>query len=1147
MPRFSRLSLLAPAVALLCGPLARGADDDAQALSAQAVTAMDAGKWQDALETLDRCVTRYDAEALKRFGPSFGVSWYRKGVCELKLQKWEDAAHSFQKCYQDYPNRSRTIANPYNKRALLRWGEALQGAGNPAEALRLYDKFLVERDKTEDGFQPASFYLSRSLCHFATGKIAEGVVDFETAVKNRSGFDTPDSGIAVAFRALVKAALEAKDEKIVSGFINRNRGDLVVAPAEMAACVDLYLSMGAEMAAAGMPLAAAAFFGLVPDTDVMIEDLRARLDRPGDLDAGRLARFQAALAKLEEARRKDTSAEVAKLAGTALLLEQAGDVRGAFSCYQLLERFHGHSPQREEYLFQLVRTGILAGETRQAEQYGTVFTAAYPQSKRNPELKRTMLAALFRSGGFDACARAAAGMQKDFPEGSREQDACLYFLAASDYYLGRTKEAEPLIDQQVSKYPQSEFRQAALWYQASIRSRLGKRAEAAGLLDSFLAAYPDAASNSFMPYALFERASCHAAEKQWPEALAKLERLDQGFAESEVSDTAASLLGQVMMALGRDQEAAGAYRKALGLARERNHPVVAAEALLQLAALLAGEAPDRAKADKELLACADLFWRDYAGNAATSHRFALVQAEAFARNGRSQEAIERLEKAISAADCSEADRGDAAWAFARLFLREHPPERLKEMFLHFPGLAETDRRAQALLRGTALLVLDEPLRKKEPGWEAKATPLMAEIFQDLKNRFAPEDFSTALLIRTGDFLRVTTSAPRQALPYYEEVLKRRDEGLYGRACSGKRRCWPRAAMPRRTRRSRRWSVARGCFRRCRRRSRESGNSWRRSPPAEPRPGSTRSAERMKVKPLLSWMMLLSAAGSFAVEAETVEAYLAPQDGGSLHVKLTGGDRTTLRYEEISTPGVGREIASAGLRSVALVEPPGFQEAMALYGSRHYRAAREKFATVQKAYQDFSFLPDNPATLAGFQIMECLRQEGDLEELAKAAAGFDKSKLSREYQQRQFDLYAMWDDVRNQSWDRVEPVCRERLEERLPGDQRSQVAYGLGLALEAKGKAGEALASYHEAMAAATGAPDATTRQAALHAMRLHRKQPEVAAALAQQGALKSKEAGSTGSGPEMRELLALARAYASHFGAGESLPDDLKDLLPAGK
>jgi hypothetical protein len=293
-------------------------------------------------------------------------------------------------------------------------------------------------------------------------------------------------------------------------------------------------------------------------------------------------------------------------------------------------------------------------------------------------------------------------------------------------------------------------------------------------------------------------------------------------------------------------------------------------------------------------------------------------------------------------------------------------------------------------------------------------------------------------------------------------------------------------------------------------------------------------------------ILLFAACCPVVIAAPVEAYLSPHDGGALHVKLTGGDREKLRYEEISAPGMAREIPVAGLR-ISLVETPGFREAMSLYGSRRYRSAREKFGAIQLAYQDFSFLPDNPSTLAAFQVLECYREEGDLESLVKAAAGFDKSKLTRESQQRQFDLYGMWDAVRSQSWDRLEGICRERLEQRLPGDQRSQAAYCLGLALEARGKADDALASYHEAMVASLGAQDTVTREAALHAMRLYRKKPGVAAALAQRGK-NNKDAGGD-SDPDLRELLALAKNYPAQYAAGQSLPDDLKDLLPgsAGK
>jgi tetratricopeptide (TPR) repeat protein len=784
MRRFSRVPLIVPAMVLLCAPLAQGADDDVQALSAGALTAMDAGKWPEALDLLDRCVTRYDAGALQRFGPSFGVSWYRKGVCELKLQKWQDAAQSFQKCYQDYPNRSRDVGNPYNKRALLRWGEALQGAGDAAGAIRLYNKFLAERDKTDDTFQPASFYIGMALCQFATGKVADGVFDFETALKNRGAFGTPDNGIAAAFRALANATIQAKDEKLLTGFIERNRGDLIVAPADMEPCVELFLALGAETAAAGMPVAAAAFYGLIPDAEVMIEDLRSRLERPAGLDVDRLKRYQAALAGLEEQRRQDTTCDVTRLAATAALLEKQGDLRGAFACYQLLERFHPRSPQREENLFQLVRTAILTGQTLQADQYAAAFATAFPQSKKSAEIRRTMLAMLFQAGDYEACARSASRMLKDFPDGSHDQDACLYFLAGSDYYLGRNQDAAALIDQHIAKYPQSEFRQMALWFQASARSRSGKTEEAAALLDAFLAAYPDGETNLCFPYALFERAACYAGERQWPQALEKLDRLSADFPRSEVAEAANSLRGQVLASLQRNGEAEQAYRKAAAIARERGHESAASEALLELVDLL-GEEKDLAKADKEILSCADQFWKFSATAPAIAHRFAIVQAEPLARAGRRQEALDRLERTIAAADCSAADCEEAACRFWRLYLPKHSPDELREVALHFPGLTDGDKKAQAQVRGMAIAALDDPEKRKEAGWEAKASPVLTALFQDLKNRCAPGDFPTALLVRMGDFLRTTTSAPRQALPFYEEVLKRPDEGLHGRALLGR--------------------------------------------------------------------------------------------------------------------------------------------------------------------------------------------------------------------------------------------------------------------------------------------------------------------------------------------------------------------------
>ena len=70
---------------------------------------------------------------------------------------------SFENCYRKYPNAAQKGnaearsggCNLYHKRALLKWGEAAQGAEDYDMAIRMYKKFLDERDKTAATELPA--------------------------------------------------------------------------------------------------------------------------------------------------------------------------------------------------------------------------------------------------------------------------------------------------------------------------------------------------------------------------------------------------------------------------------------------------------------------------------------------------------------------------------------------------------------------------------------------------------------------------------------------------------------------------------------------------------------------------------------------------------------------------------------------------------------------------------------------------------------------------------------------------------------------------------------------------------------------------------------------------------------------------------
>jgi hypothetical protein len=75
---------------------------------------------------------------------------------------------------------------------------------------------------------------------------------------------------------------------------------------------------------------------------------------------------------------------------------------------------------------------------------------------------------------------------------------------------------------------------------------------------------------------------------------------------------------------------------------------------------------------------------------------------------------------------------------------------------------------------------------KDDARKAAATAMIRTLYQELKTDFAVKDLSDFILVRIGDHLRLKTSTPREALPFYDEVIGRGDvsqrfAALMGRA------------------------------------------------------------------------------------------------------------------------------------------------------------------------------------------------------------------------------------------------------------------------------------------------------------------------------------------------------------------------------
>lgn len=271
------------------------------------------------------------------------------------------------------------------------------------------------------------------------------------------------------------------------------------------------------------------------------------------------------------------------------------------------------------------------------------------------------------------------------------------------------------------------------------------------------------------------------------------------------------------------------------------------------------------------------------------------------------------------------------------------------------------------------------------------------------------------------------------------------------------------------------------------------------------------------------------------------ALLINKDGSVQRAWLVSATKSQLTYRETA---VATELDRARMRdfeSIFLSEPRVYTAAMDLYQARKYQEAKEQFIAIKERFKPVYPVENSHAALAAFYEMECLRKLGDLEGLASALQQFDKSPLTRDTQMRQLELYVLWDAVRTQDWATLEGLASERAKTRLSMDQRAQVSYLHGLALEGLERLDEALFAYHTAMTADAGASEEIVRQSALRVLAILSADADVKRAIRVWGT--EEENKNSAAYTKLIEAGAVARLFELSLGAGTSLPDAYKDFL----
>lgn len=765
-------------------------DNNPQALNHKAVQAMQARDWNAALEHLNEAIESFDKNALILFGPQFGVTWYRKGICEMHLENWGEAVNAFKTCNEKYasiPDRERGGKNIFEKRALLYWGKAAQGAKDFKTALEKYYQFLEERDPVRDKFQPGSFYINLATCHFKLNQISDGLKHLETALENKERFRTPDAGIIGAFQALVETSIESGNDTAVLDLLQSNRADFIIDPYGMGQYSILFLSLAGQAYEAGMETLTVALYQLIPSTTVMLEDINSRFTRLGDRAGVLDGSSTIYKSKLRQAKENLTNMvttgdpiEVVQLSATAFLHEKKGNVRGAYTAYHQLEKFYAESKKREDNLYNLARTASVLGKVSETREFGMRFLDAFPDSKYADSIRRMMLTSLFFNGEYLACIETATEILPSLKEGTKEHDIALHVLGGSYFYTGDYREAKPRIDKHVETYPESDYAQASLYFQASNEASLQFWTKAAKLLDAFLEKYPDPKENVYYDFALFDRANAHYTLEELEPALAKANRLEQEFPNSDVIDRAYNLKGNIFESQGDFEQAITYYAKALEIAESRGNALTAAESLNYLISLLGKEKDNQENLNKAV-AYADQYWEKYGFNSPYKAQVAVGQMIPLKSVGRTEEAVETLRKVIveMANEPSAAGLEEAITSYTEAYLENHTVEELKDHYYNFKGIASNNHAARALLR-IAVIGVYEDLVEKAGDDENKLRNAQAAIrvlFQDLSQAFELKDLSNFILVKVGNFI-LNTNSPQEALPYFDQALNREDDNSY---------------------------------------------------------------------------------------------------------------------------------------------------------------------------------------------------------------------------------------------------------------------------------------------------------------------------------------------------------------------------------
>lgn len=770
---------------------------------ADSVEKMKVQDWKGALEILSELTDAADNEAnLEKHGPRYGWFWYHAGYCQTKLGDHKAAIKSFEVCSTAFPNADGAKSkNTFKDYSLFKWAESAYVLKDYKVAEEKYTEFLKEKDNSNpqnEKYSKGKFFTNLAICQFKNGKLDDGYKSLSTATDNKVKFKTSTSAVYAGFDALLALAIKEGKEQMILDFLKSHKSVLGEDVFVSSQYSKLLVSRASEALKAKMVSVPLELLGLIPNTGIAINDLKAVLNsldgfkstKPFPDGAAIVSRpaIEELVGKLETESRGGESNEALSLALTGYVWSQAGNTHAAYAAFKELETNYPNSKNRESTLANLVSLCQNLGKVDEVEKYGATFEKTFPKSEKLASVKQTVLSGLYYSKKYEKAINLAAskikGLEKTKP--SPEHDFCLYALGGSYYYTRDYNEASKYLTQSIKEYPESKYSDDVQFMEASSYSRLQEWGEAASKLDAYITKTKKTPSVLF-PYALFDRATSYYALQDYDGAIKVLSKIEKEFLNSNIAESALNLKGNVHLTKGENDKAEEYFVKVLESTQKSGNNATGGQANSSLISLLAGAKGGGRSED--IVRYYDLYWKDYAEGSPTQAIVAVAGFPAMKKVNRAQEGLKKMEQVISrvAKLPGQPQLENIINSYSEAYLEVNSVKQLKEHFYNF-NIDASDKEAQALLRISLIGAYEKEINSAvKANDEKKQVSLNAQVkslFVDLKEYFEPSVLTPSSLMEIADFIRLKTATPLEAGTYYQELLDRNNEEYKFKASYG---------------------------------------------------------------------------------------------------------------------------------------------------------------------------------------------------------------------------------------------------------------------------------------------------------------------------------------------------------------------------